>query len=259
MKKTIKIISAAILVFFCAFNFTYASSVGGIVGTGLNTGINGTVIMAPSTNVPEGTYTSIQNVSLAAVDSIHIYYTTDGSNPSCSSSNAYSAPITISATSTLKAIACYGNDVASNVSSFAYVINLSAYTVTVSAGTGGSISPVSGSVLAGSSHTYTITASSGYQIADVLADGTSVGAVSTYTFSDIASNHTISATFSVVSSSAANFKTGDINKDGDIDEYDFGILMDQWEQTGTSLSADLNNDDTVDEYDFAILMANWGL
>lgn len=47
----------------------------------------------------------------------------------------------------------------------------------------------------GSPKTFTITPDSGYEIADVLIDGKSVGAVSAYTFENVTSNHTISATF----------------------------------------------------------------
>src|SRR5208283_4138058 len=70
------------------------------------------------------------------------------------------------------------------------------YTVTATAGTGGSITP-SGSttVNSGSSQTYTITPASGYSIATVTVDGASAGAVSSYTFSNVTANHTISATF----------------------------------------------------------------
>lgn len=74
------------------------------------------------------------------------------------------------------------------------------YTITASAGTGGSISP-SGSISvdAGKSQSFTISAKSGYRIADVKVDGKSVGAVSTYTIADIAENHTIEASFTVYS------------------------------------------------------------
>ena len=54
------------------------------------------------------------------------------------------------------------------------------------------------------------------------------------------------------------YGVGDINDDNTVNEYDFAIMMSQWGQTGTNLSADLNNDGVVDEYDFALLMANWG-
>jgi hypothetical protein len=70
------------------------------------------------------------------------------------------------------------------------------YTIIASAGTGGSISPLGTSILnIGTSKTYTITPTAGYHITDVLVDGASVGAVTTYTFSGINANHTISATF----------------------------------------------------------------
>lgn len=72
------------------------------------------------------------------------------------------------------------------------------YTITASAGTGGTISPSGAvSVTAGGSRTFTIAANSGYTISGVLVDGASVGAVSTYTFSNVAANHTIAASFTV--------------------------------------------------------------
>lgn len=70
------------------------------------------------------------------------------------------------------------------------------YTLTSSAGNNGTISPL-GTVLVseGASQTFTITPSSGYVINSVTVDGNSVGAVSTYTFTNITENHTISAAF----------------------------------------------------------------
>ena len=70
------------------------------------------------------------------------------------------------------------------------------YTITATAGTNGSITP-SGEVTVnkGESATFTITPNNGYHIEDVLVDGVSVGAVSTYTFSNVTANHTITATF----------------------------------------------------------------
>ena len=72
------------------------------------------------------------------------------------------------------------------------------YTITASAGVGGSITP-SGSVTVnhGSNQTFTITPNTGYVISNVVVDGSSVGAVSSYTFSNVTAAHTISATFSV--------------------------------------------------------------
>ncbi len=71
------------------------------------------------------------------------------------------------------------------------------YTITASAGTGGSISPSgSVSVTSGGTQSFTITPASGYAISNVLVDGASVGAVSSYTFSSVTANHSISASFS---------------------------------------------------------------
>jgi hypothetical protein len=76
------------------------------------------------------------------------------------------------------------------------IFAMNTYTITVSAGLGGSISP-SGNVTVnyGDSKTFTITPDKGYKIRDVNVDGKSVGAVSTYTFTNVTDNHTIDATF----------------------------------------------------------------
>jgi hypothetical protein len=70
-------------------------------------------------------------------------------------------------------------------------------TITASAGSGGSISP-SGSVSVnqGGSQAFTISPNTGYRISDVRVDNTSVGAVSSYTFSNVTAAHTIQASFS---------------------------------------------------------------
>lgn len=70
------------------------------------------------------------------------------------------------------------------------------YTITASAGSGGAIDPAGNvRVSSGSDKTFTITADEGYEIADVLVDGKSVGAVRSYTFENVKANHTISVTF----------------------------------------------------------------
>jgi cell division protein FtsB len=64
------------------------------------------------------------------------------------------------------------------------------------AGDNGTITPAGQTIVPiGSDQAYTITANSGYKISDVLVDGTSVGAVSSYTFQQVTANHTISASF----------------------------------------------------------------
>lgn len=72
-----------------------------------------------------------------------------------------------------------------------------AWSIAVSAGAGGSISPAGPNVLVaeGADKTFTITASNSYSIADVVVDGTSVGPTNSYTFISVVTNHTIAATF----------------------------------------------------------------
>jgi len=61
-------------------------------------------------------------------------------------------------------------------------------------GTGGSISPSGDIVLSpGGSQVFNISTNSGYHISDVTVDGSSVGAVSTYTFNNVTGYHTIVA------------------------------------------------------------------
>ena len=70
------------------------------------------------------------------------------------------------------------------------------FTITASAGQGGSITPSGAvSVEKNGSQTFTITPSEGYEIAAVIVDGTSQGAVDTYTFENVTEAHTITASF----------------------------------------------------------------
>ena len=50
----------------------------------------------------------------------------------------------------------------------------------------------------GSSQTFTIAANTGYHVTGVLVDGVSVGAISSYTFSNVQAAHTISASFTQI-------------------------------------------------------------
>jgi PKD repeat protein len=89
-------------------------------------------------------------------------------------------------------------------------ITVTALTITASSGPNGAVTP-SGvtTVNYGATPTYTITPDAGYHVVDVLVDGTSVGAVTSYTFPPVTTNKTISATFAlntytITASSGAN-------------------------------------------------------
>jgi hypothetical protein len=79
---------------------------------------------------------------------------------------------------------------------------IDAYTINATAGANGAISPNGNvSVNYGSNQLFTITANPNYHISDVLVDGSSVGAVSSYTFSNVQAAHTITASFAADSPS----------------------------------------------------------
>ena len=69
-------------------------------------------------------------------------------------------------------------------------------TISASAGSGGIIDPMGDvSVINGGSQAFTVTPSAGYHILDVLVDGSSVGAVGSYEFTGVSTDHTIAASF----------------------------------------------------------------
>jgi hypothetical protein len=75
---------------------------------------------------------------------------------------------------------------------------LSQYTITASAGSGGFVNPSGGiAVNQGASQAFTITAGAGYNVAEVSVDGISVGAVGSYTFTDVVADHIIYASFAI--------------------------------------------------------------
>jgi hypothetical protein len=73
------------------------------------------------------------------------------------------------------------------------------YTITATAGTGGTISPSgSVSVYEGDDQKFDFTPNAGYEIADVLVDQQSQGKITTYTFQNVSGNHTIEVTFNPI-------------------------------------------------------------
>ena len=81
---------------------------------------------APTASITTGIYTSSQTVTLSSVTAASvIYYTTNGSNPSCQTpvnGTLYSTPVAIATTTTLKAVACALDYLDSAISTFDYTI-----------------------------------------------------------------------------------------------------------------------------------------
>lgn len=103
------------------------------------------------------------------------------------------------------------------------------YEITATAGVNGSISPNGVTqVAAGATQTYNISPATCYSIADVLVNGVSVGAVSTFTFTDVNGDQTISATFILNAPIPAPMVAGFVN-------------VCRYEGTGTQLTYSVTN------------------
>ena len=109
------------------------------------------------------------------------------------------------------------------------------HTITATAGAGGSISPQGPTTVAdGNDQKFTIIPDAGYRVADVRVDGTSIGAKTAYTFSAVAADHKIEAsfaadTFTITASAGEN---GSITPEGQI------VVQSGEDQTITFIPAD---------------------
>jgi len=103
-------------------------------------------------------------------------------------------------------------------------ITATGLTITASSGPNGSIAPLGETTVNyGATPTYTITPDVGYHVADVLVNGTSVGAVTSYTFPPVTTNKTISATFAInqYTITASSGSGGTISPTG-VTTYNYG-------------------------------------
>jgi hypothetical protein len=101
-------------------------------------------------------------------------------------------------------------------------ISTASFRITASALEGGTISPEGEIVvIENGSQTFTITPNIGFDVSDVLVDGTSAGAVTSYTFSNVTADHSISASFHSVLVS----RLGDVNGDELANSTDALIIL----------------------------------
>jgi len=137
------------------------------------------------------------------------------------------------------------------------------YTITATAETGGSITP-SGAIQInyGGYKNFTITPTTGYHITDVLVDGGSIGAASWYNFTNVITNHSISASFAInqykISASAGTH--GTITPNGDVtvtygSYQNFTITPDVGNHVQTVL-VDSGSIGAVTWYNFTNIQAN---
>ena len=153
-----------------------------------------------------------------------------------------------------------------NYMSFAPSGGGTTFTITASAGSGGSISP-SGAVVVnqGADQAFTITPNTGFNVSSVTVDGVNQGAITSYTFSKVQANHTISATFQVVTTTtftitASAGANGSISPSGTVTanqgaSQSFAISPNSG-YTVSSVTVDGANQGAVTGYTFSNVQAN---
>ncbi len=151
----------------------------------------------PTFSPAAGTYTSTQTVTISdATSGATIYYTTNGTTPT-TSSTVYSAPISVSATETIKALAVKSGYINSAIGSAAYTINLGSVatpTFSPAAGTYSSAQTVTISdATSGATIHYTTNGSTPTASSTVYSAPISVTATETIKAIAIASGYTNSA------------------------------------------------------------------
>ena len=178
----------------------------------------------PTFSVARGTYSSDQSVTISCTTSgANIYYTTDGSTPT-SSSTHYTSAVAINSSTSLKAIATASGYTNSAVASATYTLKVAAPAITPAAGTYASTQTVTiSTTTSGASIHYTTdgsipTASSTTYTAPIsVSSSLTVKAIATrtgYSDSDVSSNsYTISTgtpsyTFKSVKIVGGGFVTG---------------------------------------------------
>jgi hypothetical protein len=115
-------------------NLNVANSTQPLSFTG--TAIGGTTVATPTFSPAGGAYVSGQTVTIGdSTTGASIYYTTNGSTPT-TSSTLYSSAVSVSANETLEALAAKSGDTNSSVASAVYVINATVATPTFSPAAG---------------------------------------------------------------------------------------------------------------------------
>ncbi|SDE79765.1 Por secretion system C-terminal sorting domain-containing protein [Pricia antarctica] len=99
-------------------------------------------------------------------------------------------------------------------------VTITSYTVTASAGPNGAIDPTSALVEEGTDQTFTITPDTGYEIAGILAGGTSVGVSNPFVLTNVVANTSVEVSFSLINDDSVPVisldATATVNEGGNI-------------------------------------------
>ena len=206
-----------------AFSLTLTTSSQSVwLDAGSTWNVNGTITSGTQQWVPSTSTTGTISAAAAITPAYaHQFQVTFNTNPGAGGSTSPTSTIWVTAGSisiTASPTTGYyftswtssGNTIASPSSAYtSATINqagtitanfaLYTYSIAVTQGDNGAISPGTSTVDYGSSKTFTMTPTSGYYITDVKVDGTSVGAQASYTFTFITGNHEITASYAPIS------------------------------------------------------------
>ena len=171
-------------------------------------------VAAPEISPNGGSFTGSQKVTITcATEGAEIYYTTDGSTPT-TSSTLYSEPITLTATTTIKAIAVKDGMADSAVTTASFTkstgggggggggTTTTTYTVTVAKAQNGTVKADRSAAAAGQTVTVTVTPDSGYALDKIAVADSNGNAVTlkensngSYSFTMPGKNVTVTASF----------------------------------------------------------------
>ena len=154
----------------------------GMVDSPRNTATYTIQVVTPTFSPAAGTYTSTQTVTISTTTSgASIRYTTDGSTPSNTAGSPYTGPITVSSSTTIKAVAYASGLANSTVNTATYTIQTATPTFSPAAGTYNSTQTVTiSTTTSGASIRYTTDGSTPSETAGTLYSGpVTVGATVT--------------------------------------------------------------------------------
>ncbi len=147
--------------------------------------------------------------------------------------------------------------------SIAATFAINTFTITVTQGLHGTITPGTGSVDYGASPTYTITPDTGYHIASLTVDGVPQTVASSWTFTNVVAAHTIAATFAIdtFSITVSAGLHGSISPTGPEVVVDFGsgitfIILPDAGYRVDDVKVDGVSQGAVDHFDFTSVTAD---
>lgn len=150
-----------------------------------------TQVTTYQTSLPQGVYCNLARFDFISATSQCVY-------PASTTPVPASEHITVTASNQIVNLSLASNSALAIHINARVDVPPSTYTITPTAGPGGSITPSTPqTVTAGGSLTFTIAPNVGYSIENVWVDGVAQGPLTSYTFVNVTANRAISATFSL--------------------------------------------------------------